>query len=77
MQKGDILYFARIVPNILYEVCKLKVRTISDTWFSAFDEQTKQSFIFKHEDLENIIYEERSKALKKVREKEKLSKEKV
>ena len=75
MKKGEIIYYARIIPNISYDVYELKVRTIEDTWFSAIEKRSKMTFIFNNEDIDISVFYDRNIALKKVKEAEKYKKE--
>ena len=76
MKKGDIVYFARILPRVgIYDVYDLKVRMVADTWFSATDNRTKQTFLFNNKDIEKTIFYERRDALKVVKIAEKNKKE--
>lgn len=71
MKKGDIVYYARIIPNILYEVCELKVRTINETYFVGTEKQTKHAFLFSNKALDKNVFYNRNDALNKVKEAEK------
>ena len=40
LNKGDILYFARIIPKIgIYDVCELNIRTVEETYFVGVDKK--------------------------------------
>ena len=71
MKKGDILYYARILPDISYDVYELKVRMITDTWFSATEKITKMAFLFDFGSIGKEVFVDRNDALLKVREAEK------
>lgn len=72
LHKHDILYYARILPHIgYYEVLELSIRTIEDTWFVGTDKRDKHAYLFKYEDIDNVIFFSRKKALEKVKEAEK------
>ena len=50
MNKGDILYWVRVLPNIgSVEIYDLIVRTIEDTWFVAYDKDDKIPFALYEE----------------------------
>ena len=72
LNKGDILYWARIIPETgIYEVNELKVRTIEDTYFVGTEHRTKQAFLFAYFAIDNIIFADRNKALKMAQDAEK------
>lgn len=71
MKKGDKVYYARIIPNISYDVYELKVRMVEDTWFSATEKINKTAFLFNYDAIGKIIFEDRNIALKVVKEAEK------
>ena len=76
MKKGDIVYFARILPRVgIYEVYDLKIRMVAETWFSATDNHIKQTFLFNNKDIEKTIFYDRKEALKTVKAAEKNKKE--
>jgi hypothetical protein len=73
MKRGDILYYARIMPNIpLFEVIELKIRTVNDNdkWFCGIENLTKHAFLFDFKDIDNVIFEDRMECLMKVKEAE-------
>lgn len=62
MQKGDMIYWARIIPNIGYaEIFDLKIRTVQDDWCVGTDKTTKQAYFFKQSSP--VIFTERKDAL--------------
>lgn len=67
MKKGEVLYYARIVPNILYEVLEIKVRMIENNWFSGVEKRTKQVYMFSKNQIDDIVFASRNDALEKVR----------
>ena len=71
MKKGDIVYYARVIPNILYEVCELKVRTVEDTYFVGLENRTKHAFVFNNVNLNKTVFYDRNIALQIVKEAEK------
>ena len=76
MKRGDIIYFARILPKVgIYEVYDLKIRTVAETWFSATDKRTKQAFLFNNKDIGSRVFYDREEALEKVQDAEKNKKE--
>ena len=71
MNKGDKIYYARIIPNVgIYEVIDLKVRMIKEDWFSATEKRTHKAFIFSDKDINVTVFTEREQALELVLEAE-------
>ncbi len=69
MKRGDKLYFARTHPSLgVYELLDLIVRTIEDSWFSAFEKKTGRAYLFSYNDIGSIIFTNRFEALKVVKE---------
>lgn len=76
MKKGDILYYSRIIPNAgIYDVLELKIRTITEEYFTGIEKHDKQVFLFNYSDLNKRIFENRKIALDIVKEAEKNKKE--
>lgn len=71
MKKGDIVYHARILKNIMYEVYELKIRTVEEDYFVGTEKSTRQAFIFKTSALNTTVFYDRKQALRVVREAEK------
>ena len=70
--KGQIVYYARILPNLgVYDVIDLKIRTVEKDWFCGTDKFSKQAFLFDNEDLEHIVFIDRKSALEFVKDAEK------
>ena len=64
MTKGDILYYARIIPNVgIYEILELKIRTVEETYFVGTEKFTKQAFLFGYSALERTVFVNREDAL--------------
>lgn len=62
MSKGDIIYWARIIPTIDYaEVIELKIRTVHEDWFVGVDKDTKQAFLFNNDT--EVVFNNRTDAL--------------
>lgn len=67
MNKGDILYWARIIPNVgIYDVIDLKIRTVEDTWFVGIDNRDKQAYLFNNLSIDKTVFVNREDALYKV-----------
>ena len=49
LTKGDIVYYARIMPNLgIFDVYDIKIRTVVDTWFSGVEKRDKKVFLFPY-----------------------------
>lgn len=76
INKGDILYYSRINPKAgIYDLCELKIRTVTDTYFVGVDKKDKQAHIFGYNALNSIVFENRAEALNKVKQAQKNNKE--
>ena len=76
MKKKDVIYFSRILPRVgIYEVYDLTVRMVAETWFSATDKRTKQTFLFNDKDIGKRVFYKREEALDLVKAAEKNKKE--
>ena len=64
---GDIVYYARIMPTLgTYDVCELKIRTISDTYFVGTDKRDKRAYLFSYNAVGKCIFSNRKDAVEKV-----------
>ena len=69
---GERVYYARVlIPVDVFDVCDCIVRMVGDTWFSAYEEKTKQAFIFNNKDLGVKVFKNRNDALEVVKDGEK------
>lgn len=67
INKGDKLYFARIIPKVnIYDVCELRIRTVEKDYFVGIDKRDKQAHVFGYNRLDEDLFKNRSDALKKV-----------
>lgn len=72
LKKKDVVYFARIShPTSSYDLCELIIRTIADDYFVGTDKKDKQAYLFSYNDYNKIIFKDRKKALKVLKEAEK------
>ena len=71
MKTGDTVYYARILKNIMYEICELKIRTVEEDYFAGTEKRTKQAFLFPMHALNDIVFYDRKLALDKVKKAEK------
>lgn len=78
LNKGDIVYYTRILPSVgIYDLCELKIRTITDTYFVGVDKRDKQARLFGFNSIDDVIFDNRSVALYKVQQAEKNKKNTV
>ena len=48
INKGQIVYYARILPSVdIFEILELKIRTVEDDYFVGTDNNTQQAFLFR------------------------------
>ena len=63
---GDIVYYARIMPTLgVYDVCELKIRTITDTYFVGMDKRDKRAYLFSYNAVGKCIFSNRKDAVEK------------
>ncbi len=76
MKKGDILYYAKCIPNIgIYDIITIKVRGVYDNYFVTLDRSgSKQARLFNYDEIGKTIFEERKDAVIYSEEQEKLHK---
>ena len=64
LNKGDIVYYSRIMPSLgIFDVYDLKVRTITDKWFSGVEKRDKKVFLFPYSALNKYIFSNRKDAV--------------
>ena len=64
---GDIVYYARIIPTLgIYDVCELKIRTVTDTYFVGMDKRDKRAYLFSYNAVGKCIFSNRKDAVEKV-----------
>jgi hypothetical protein len=57
MKIGDTVYYCMVVPNCnVYDVLKLTIRTVEDSWAVGVDEHTKQSYLFGYDMIGKYIF---------------------
>ena len=77
IKKKDIVYYARIIPNLnIYEICELIVRTVGDTWFVGIDKRDKRAYLLNNNKIDKEVFINRKDALEKLRDAE-IEKEEV
>ena len=64
---GDIVYYARIMPTLgTYDVCELKIRTVTDAYFVGMDKRDKRAYLFSYNAVGKCIFSNRKDAVHKV-----------
>ena len=64
LTKGDIVYYARIMPNLgIFDVYDIKIRTITDTWFSGVEKRDKKVFLFPFSAIDEYVFFNRKDAV--------------
>ena len=75
LQKGDTLYFARILPSFgYYEIHDVVIVTKYNDHCTVCELKTKQSFIFGLKNLQEQLYVDREEALTYLKNKQKENK---
>ena len=63
---GNTIYYARIMPTLgIYDVCELKIRTVSDTYFVGTDKRDKRAYLFSYNAVGKCIFSNRKDAVDK------------
>ena len=63
---GNTIYYARIMPTLgIYDVCELKIRTITDTYFVGMDKRDKRAYLFSYNAVGKCIFSNRKDAVEK------------
>lgn len=76
LNKNDIVFYARILPNSgIYDVLELKIRTIESNWFVGIEKRDKQAFLFADTAIDKMVFADRGKALEIVKAAESNKKE--
>ena len=66
LTKGDIIYYARIMPNLgIFDVYELKIRTIADTYFVGTDKRDKKAFLLPYSAIGEYVFVSRKDAVDK------------
>ena len=63
---GNTIYYARIMPTLgIYDVCELKIRTVTDTYFVGMDKRDKRVYLFSYNAIGKCIFSNRKDAVEK------------
>ena len=63
----NIIYYARIMPTLgIYDVCELKIRTVTDTYFVGTDKRDKRAYLFSYNAVGKCIFSNRKDVVEKV-----------
>ena len=64
---GNTIYYARIMPTLgIYDVCELKIRTVTDTYFVGTDKRDKRAYLFSYNAVGKSIFSNKKDAVEKV-----------
>ena len=75
IQKGDSLYFARMMPSFgYYEIHDVVLVTKQNDYCTVCETKTKQSFIFNLKSMYKQLYIDRDEALTYLKEQKKKNK---
>lgn len=71
IHKGQVMYFARIIPNQLYELLDVHIRTVTDTYVVGVNKRDKHAYCFDIPvEINKTLFFHRSDALDAVKEAE-------
>ena len=63
----NTIYYARIMPTLgIYDVCELKIRTVTDAYFVGMDKRDKRAYLFSYNAVGKCIFSNRKDAVEKV-----------
>ena len=63
---GNTIYYARIMPTLgIYDVCELKIRTVTDTYFVGTDKRDKRAYLFSYNAVGKCIFSNIKDAVEK------------
>lgn len=69
LERGDKVYFARVLPPLgYYEIHEVVMINKNDEYCTATEQKTKQTFLFMLKDVTERLYIDRSEALKYLKE---------
>ena len=67
MKKGDSYYYGRVLRGGVFEVCDLKIVSVTDDYFTGFEERTGRTYLFDYTDLNVAVFKHRKDALEMVK----------
>ncbi len=67
MKKGDTYYYARTLKTGVFEVCELRINTVTSNYFTGVDTRDKRTYMFDYPDLNVTVFKNRNDALSKVK----------
>lgn len=69
VKKGSVVYYARVLPTVgIYDLCELKIRTVTDNYFCGADKRDKHAYLFGYNSLNTTIFNNRADCLTKVKD---------
>ena len=60
------IYYARIHPPYMFDVCELVIRTIKEDYFVGIDKHDKHAYLFSPADIGKIVFLNRDECLELV-----------
>lgn len=72
IKRGKLVFYARVAT---YEICELRIRTVTDDFFTGVDKRSKRVFLLEYNKLNNVVFADRNDALTVIKEAEKNKKE--
>ena len=70
MQIGDMIYYVRRRFS-KYDVLDLRLRTVEENYFVGSEKDSKQAFLFRNRDINDVVFLHRKDAVKEAKEREK------
>ena len=70
MQIGDKVYYVRRRFS-KYDVLDLRLRTVEENYFVGSEKDSKQAFLFRNRDIDDVVFLHRADAIKEAKEREK------
>lgn len=70
VKKGTTWYYARALPTGVFEVCELKINTVTSNYFTGVDKRDKRTYMFDYKDVNHTVFYNRDDALRVVKLKE-------
>lgn len=67
MKKGDNYYYARALKNGVFEICDLKINSVTNDYFTGVEDRTGRTYLFDYVDLDVAVFKNREDALEIVK----------
>lgn len=60
LEKGDAVIFARVLPKAgYYGLMDLHINTVNENYCTGIDQATQQTYFFRKEDAEVVLFRDR------------------